>query len=232
MALEQNEISVLCLVASDISYRPEDLFNTAPYGPLSSFTDNFPEREFGFPQVLVSNFSNLFGSPTAYLLDKEPATEAIVVVFSGWEFVTKFQDSENGFGAIVYQSTEPIAGKTHYIVAFQGSDGLNGQDWIQNLDLARDVWGKETGAVTEFLVGGDQVNLPGIVPSTGVIHFTGQSLGGGLAQYAAYDYVARMTGPTRPTGSTFRTDTDVSLVTFNGFGAVKGLMDQNGFPLI
>lgn len=221
MPLTQNELSVLDLVASDVSYRPAAEFaGDAMKAPIFSYQDNAPEKEYGFPQALLSGLANSAGSPTAYVLDKDPVNGANFVVFPNWEFVRKFQDDENGFGAVVYRSKVLIDGRTHYIVALQGSDGTSAQDWLQDLDLAREAWKKESPEVTDFLVQGS-LEFPGIVPSTGVIHFTGQSLGGGLAQYAAYDYVRQM----KLSGKTLNPDTDVSLVTFNGFGAVKGLQD-------
>ncbi|GKS65354.1 hypothetical protein YTPLAS72_26580 [Nitrospira sp.] len=59
----------------------------------------------------------------------------------------------------------------------------------------------------------------------GTIHFTGQSLGGALAQYAAYDYVQSHQGL-----SGF-SKANITLTTFNGFGGVLGLQQnvQGGY---
>ncbi|MGD9726129.1 MAG: calcium-binding protein [Nitrospiraceae bacterium] len=56
----------------------------------------------------------------------------------------------------------------------------------------------------------------------GKIHFTGQSLGGGLAQYAAYEYVESHQGLTGFSKS------NITLTTFNGFGGVLGLQENSG----
>jgi hypothetical protein len=193
MALTQNELSVLSLVASDIAYRPKSAFDQdLPGSALSSYQDSGFENEFGFPAALLAGLPNDSNSPTARLpLQRDPGTGADTVVFTNWEYVRKFQDDANGFGAVIYRSKVPIDEETHYIVAMQGSDGASSQDWFQNLDLAREAWEKESSSVTDFLVNGD-AQFPGIVPSNGVVHFAGQSLGGGLAQYAIYDYVRAM----------------------------------------
>src|SRR6266571_3903372 len=228
MALTQNELSILDLVASDVSYRPASAFaGDAIKAPLFSYQDSAPEKEFGFPDGLLTGLSNTVNSPTAFILSQD-INGVNTVSFTNWEFVRKFQDDENGFGAIVYRSKVQIEGKTHYIVAMQGSDGPSARDWFQNLYLAREAWGKEKDEVTNFLTQGS-LDFPGIVPSDGIIHFTGQSLGGGLAQYAAYAYVKEMnTLAEADPSKKLNLETDVSLVTFNGFGAVKGLMDLEG----
>jgi hypothetical protein len=51
---------------------------------------------------------------------------------------------------------------------------------------------------------------------SGTIHFTGQSLGGGLAQYAAYEY-------SRALASAFDANR-ITLTTFNSFAAGAGLL--------
>ncbi len=150
MALTQNELSILDLVASDVSYRPASAFaGDAIKAPLFSYQDSAPEKEFGFPDGLLTGLSNTVNSPTAFILSQD-INGVNTVSFTNWEFVRKFQDDENGFGAIVYRSKVQIEGKTHYIVAMQGSDGPSAQDWFQNLDLAREAWGKEKDEVTNF----------------------------------------------------------------------------------
>ncbi|HNP42263.1 MAG TPA: hypothetical protein PKI24_22000, partial [Nitrospira sp.] len=63
----------------------------------------------------------------------------------------------------------------------------------------------------------------------GTINFTGQSLGGALAQYAAYEYVVEMKKRTET-----YVPSDVTLTTFNGLGALWGLQanikDEHGDP--
>ena len=63
----------------------------------------------------------------------------------------------------------------------------------------------------------------------GTINFTGQSLGGALAQYAAYEYVVEM----KKRKKTY-VPSDVTLTTFNGLGALWGLQanikDEHGDP--
>src|SRR5690606_28956259 len=140
MPLSQNELSVLALVASDIAYRPLEHFRLDPPGlniPLSSYQDSALGSEFGFATPLLSGFSNDPSSFTAFKVDHDPTTGAVTVTFPNWEFVIKVEEPRNGFGAVVFRSKTLIDGHRHYIVALQGSDGLNSQDWFQNLDLAR-----------------------------------------------------------------------------------------------
>jgi len=65
---------------------------------------------------------------------------------------------------------------------------------------------------------------------TGKIHFTGQSLGGGLAQYAAYEYVRDQKALAAQNNTTFDASR-ITLTTFNGFGGVLGLQQniQGGY---
>src|SRR3954469_9053378 len=173
MSLTQNELSVLDLIASDVSYRAKSAFDgDAPGGELFSFQDSAPEKEFGFPSSLLSALPNGPSSPTANTQSQD-INGVNTVVFTNWEFVRKFEDPKSGFGYVVYRSTLPIDGKTNYIVAMQGSDGTDSQDWFQNLDLARQVWSEQRTNLTNFLINGAN----GIVPSSGVIHFTGNEIG-------------------------------------------------------
>lgn len=147
-------------------------------------------------------------------------TGAAWVQFSNWEYVAKIEQPLNGFGAVIFRSKILVDGKRQYIVALQGSDGANAQDWFQNLDLAKNVWDLSGEPLIDSLLLG--TGLPdGEIPRLGVIHFTGQSLGGGLAQYAAYSYVQRA----READVTWDPKENVSLVTFNGFAAVEGIRE-------
>ena len=156
MALSQNELSILDLVASDAAYRPKDAFDQD--ASLFSYQDSSPDPEFGFPRSLLEGISNAPSSPTAHLpLQADPGTGAETVMFTNWEYVTKFQDPNNGFGAVIYRSKYGIDGRINYIVAMQGSDGTSRQDWLQDLDLAREAWTVESPTITGFLLDGGEI---------------------------------------------------------------------------
>ncbi|WP_300451935.1 putative Ig domain-containing protein, partial [Accumulibacter sp.] len=62
------------------------------------------------------------------------------------------------------------------------------------------------------------------------LHFTGQSLGGALAQYAAYEYVRRESASLGEDEEPGRFDkSTVTLTTFNGLGAKWGLSANGGY---
>src|SRR6185312_13384854 len=81
----------------------------------------------------------------------------------------------------------------------------------------------ERGAGRDLVFGFlDGLTNPDGSAFTGKIHFTGQSLGGALAQYAAYEYVLSHQGLTGFSKA------NVTLTTFNGFGGVLGLEQNTG----
>jgi Ca2+-binding RTX toxin-like protein len=213
------EQAILDIVASDFAYKP-DAQIAVGVDRLRSFPDSTREFERGFPPSLVSALDN---SPTAATHRNFVASGISVVEFDNWAVTAKFDDPGDGFGAVVFKSRflNPNTGKFDYIVSFRGTDGLNAQDWYGNLDLAKNVWDRQSNAVMSYVLGTaqdqeiDQATL-------GRIHFTGQSAGGGLAQYAAYTYASerkRIEGRFDSAG--------ISLVTFNAFGSVRGLQQLN-----
>jgi Ca2+-binding RTX toxin-like protein len=99
------------------------------------------------------------------------------------------------------------------LVAFAGTDGLNVTDWFSNaFHLGLNQW--SDGARANVF---EQINR--LSTSDTVIHFTGQSLGGALAQFAAHDLLVN--------GSTF--DGRVTLTTFNSLGGIAALKGRFGF---
>jgi Ca2+-binding RTX toxin-like protein len=221
MALTQftNEQAILDLVASDFAYKPNDEI-AVRVDKLQSFPDNAPEYEGGFPPSLVGFLDNaLFARTHRSFI----ASGISVIEFDNWIVENKFNDRGDGFGAVVFKSrfADPVTNKFDYIVAFRGTDGLNAQDWYANLDLAKDVWARQSVPVLSYLLGtADGANIDQTTLSR--IHFTGQSLGGGLAQYAAYTYAQQrkiIDGRINSAG--------ISLITFNSFGGVRGLQQLN-----
>lgn len=153
-----NRLSVLGLVASDMSY-----WRNAPDGVgLKPYPDSNPD--VGFPPDLAL----IAGVPYS-------AGE-----FAGWTLIRRRDDASTGFGAAVFKNTTT----NEYIVALEGTDGLNGQDWYNNLNYGKAQWTPENrDALIGYLVAN--------VAADSKVLFTGQSLGGALAQFAVYDYALR-----------------------------------------
>ena len=138
----------------------------------------------------------------------------------GYEFNSKIEDAGTGAKLVIYRNP----GNGEVIVAFGGTDGLNLQDWLSNSQsVGWNQWIALNNPATNDLFG----KLAALNPSS--IHFTGQSLGGALAQYAAYEYVLQKKLVAQNLGTTY-TPSSVDLTTFNGLGAVWGL-DNNGKKL-
>ena len=121
----------------------------------------------------------------------------------GYTTVKTFNDPNTGFQAAVFQ--KPDTGE--YIVAFTGTQPQTGQDPVADVALGCTQWNQDNRSeVFNYLQGLDATN----------ISFTGHSLGGALAQYAAYDYLDRTSSPAQ-----------VSLATFNGIGGMAGLQQMH-----
>ena len=103
----------------------------------------------------------------------------------------------------------------------QGTRGPNFQDWSGNLIYGWDKWTNAQQGGTQLIA-----SLVGLTTQTnaGNIHFTGQSLGGALAEYALYDFALARNEANRadPTIAVFD-PTKVTLTTFNGLGGIEAL---------
>ena len=130
----------------------------------------------------------------------------------GWVAVRRYDDSTTGFGATLYRKAN-ADGSSDYIVAMQGTRGRNLQDWGGNLIYGWDKWISPEGgqALLAEILALDDVNK---------IHFTGQSLGGALAQYALYEYAL---------GKEEFSASKATLTTFNGLGGLEALRTKRGF---
>ncbi|MBK9308279.1 MAG: DUF2974 domain-containing protein [Nitrospira sp.] len=141
-------------------------------------------------------------------------------IAQGFEKQFERRNDAVGFKFVTYKNTTT----NEVIVAFGGTDGSDPVDWTGNTALGWNQW----------VAGREQVfaDLRLMTDSETKIHFTGQSLGGALAQYAAYEWVQKKLTTTNPLDPEFLADfnkQNVSLTTFNGLGGLKGLTDHGGY---
>ncbi|MGH8611078.1 MAG: hypothetical protein ACREYF_03270, partial [Gammaproteobacteria bacterium] len=220
-----NALSVLTLVASDASYKPKVQFGDLE--ALRSFPDNAPSDEHPFPSSLLANLP----SDPLYANQLGPSATVNVIEFPNWRYVDKIEDPGTGFGAVLYRSAvKNEDGKYEFILALEGTNGTDAKDWYANVDLAKTVWRINSRPVLDLIHRTLVIDGRPAVSASQVIHVTGQSLGAGLAQYAAYDLVREKTSPILNGQANphfdpnFVKSEQVTLTTFNGFGAVRGLI--------
>jgi Ca2+-binding RTX toxin-like protein len=193
-----NPLLHACLVACDQSYNPVP----ANGATLTPFEDSNPGG--GDPPEIKM--------PDAWVGD-----------LAGWTQFANYSNDSCGFGAVVYRKPagqENGVDKFDYIVALRGTRGPNAQDWVNNLSYGWDSWAADKGGQKFF---NDYLNTDTFKNSANTIDFTGQSLGGALAQYAAYQF--------RDFSEQFP-PSKISLTTFNGLGGVQALTDNyaKAFP--
>ncbi len=111
------------------------------------------------------------------------------------------QDAKNGFEYTIYQKK----GTNEYIVSFAGSQ--NGQDVAADVALGNKQWEDSKAQLLNSLKDLRATD----------ISFTGHSLGGAIAQYAAYDYIKE-----NP-----ENHAKVKLCTFNGLGGMDGIAQMH-----
>jgi Ca2+-binding RTX toxin-like protein len=125
----------------------------------------------------------------------------------------RFDNQATGFKCVMYQNLE-----THeLVVAMAGTDGTDIKDWWANVThYGWNQWKQDRVAVFGAL---DRLieRTQGPNGEQPRIYFTGQSLGGALAQYAAYEFAET---------HEFYPNTELALVTFNALGGVAALRDE------
>jgi Ca2+-binding RTX toxin-like protein len=131
-------------------------------------------------------------------------------VGSGFKVERTIEFRQTGFKAIVFKDEV----NNEFIVAMAGTDGLDAVDWSINLGLGWPQWVGLTTSNSGRQAVRDALN--DLTDPDSRVHFTGQSLGGALAQFAALDYYAdRQSEPDILSR--------ITLTTFNGLGGRRAL---------
>ena len=120
---------------------------------------------------------------------------------NGFTVVEKLEDPNTGFSLVIYKN--PAA--EEYIFAFRGTE-LSSQDIYTDLNVGMKQWSPDIREQVET-----RIYAYTAKKSDAIIHFTGHSLGGALAQYAAYEYA--ISASNAASGGDLQATFD--LVTFN-----------------
>ncbi len=106
----------------------------------------------------------------------------------------------------LYVTTYYNQDSNEYIVAFRGTE--NGRDWVNNSQRGWPQYEQKQNEIQNLLTS--------LTSSGAKVGLTGHSLGGALAQFAAYDYAA----------SPANSGDDISMTTWNALGG-KWALEQN-----
>jgi Ca2+-binding RTX toxin-like protein len=139
--------------------------------------------------------------------DTAPAISPEFPTDDRFKVVGSHSDDASGFKYLLFQHEA----SKELIVAFAGTDGIDYRDWGSNaLALGWNQWQRNHDRVLSD-IGAFSQHAP-------AIHFTGQSLGGALAEYAAYQWIER-----QPVQSRAAEQARTTLTTFNGLGSEDAL---------
>ena len=160
------------------------------------------------------------GDPLDLLLDSSPILNGYRPAYSyvsltqGYVVDQEFINTLAGFKAVAFKNSAT----NDIVISIGGTDGTNPTDWKANLQsYGFSEWEAGKADVFTYLNG-----LPRN-PDTGellvTVNFTGQSLGGALAQYALYEWLEGNTDLTSRQNDASHS----TLTTFNALGGVYGL---------
>ncbi len=111
----------------------------------------------------------------------------------------------------LYVTTYHNPATNEYIVAFRGTEFTSGNDWANNANRGWPQYEQNQAQI--------QGLLNGLTAGGSQISITGHSLGGGLAQFAAYDYA----------NSNPNASNEISLTTWNALGGKWALQEYRNF---
>lgn len=134
-------------------------------------------------------------------------------VIPGFTKIDRLDDSSTGFSLTIYRS---LSGR-ELIFAFRGTE-FSSQDFYTDLNAGMMQWSSNNSQAVEAKIREYTIDV-----SEAVIHFVGHSLGGALAQFAAYEYAAAISIPANAEVLT----TSFDLVTFNALGGELALSDPS-----
>jgi len=129
----------------------------------------------------------------------------------GYSLFRSFPTTGLGGNVIIYQRGEGASLENEFIVAFRGTEP-QADDGYADLGIGWDQWLQISDQIASFLT---QALIDG-----SQLHFVGHSLGGALAQYAAYAYQSRAVAE--------HLQPIFSLETVNALGGIAGLRAE--FP--
>ena len=138
-----------------------------------------------------------------------------IVAPAGYRLVATSRDNSTGFFVAFLEKVVADGEDGELVVAFRGSEGegfigkLASIDWWANMSLAAPQWDRNAENVFGMIDGYLNENQ-----DCRAVSFVGHSLGGGLAQYAAYDFVLENRG---------FPNLNVNLFTINGVGVVDAI---------
>jgi Ca2+-binding RTX toxin-like protein len=119
-----------------------------------------------------------------------------------------------GFKVIMFKNTT-----THeYIISFRGTDPTSPQDWYSNGQWGWNQWENDDPVKPKGQTVLDYISRVLINDPQATFRLTGHSLGGGLAQYAAYDAITKAS----------LAPSQLTLTTFNAFGVLDNLAERRG----
>jgi Ca2+-binding RTX toxin-like protein len=133
---------------------------------------------------------------------------------TGWLVDFTQEDTETGFKVVVFRNG------TEVMFAFAGVDNTNLVDWKEAMQLGWNQWTSDNGgrnAINAYL---DGLKTRGISPTK--FDFVGQSLGGALAEFAAFEFTNSNVFQGGPYSKNL-----ISLVTFNGLSSRDALTSQD-----
>ena len=133
----------------------------------------------------------------------------------GYTVKTRIDDSGTGLSVTIYKE---LVGN-NYIFAFSGTQ-LSVQDVFSDLTLGMSQWLQNRDLIRE------EFTLAIAENSNAIFHFTGHSLGGALAQYAAFEYAQGKADENPDMAAPF------DLVTFNSLGGELALNNPDLYPLV
>ncbi len=135
---------------------------------------------------------------------------------AGFTAIDALEVPTTGFSLTIYKNDS----SEEYIFAFRGTE-LSSQDIYTDLVVGMKQWTDQTSRDLDAMIRKYTERN-----SDAVIHFTGHSLGGALAQYAAYEYAVASADPVNAGELVASFD----LVTFNALGGVLALSDALLYP--